>query len=886
MKDSDREALRAKYASPKEDSLTVGVSDDYSLGHYAGLINRGLLSTAWLDQIPFIDAKLPKAETTTQRALVSGVGAMGMAGVLKKGAKEALGTLASPGGPSAKSTTRLLGEDFVKTAESNKKLFYGSELGGGMGAQYGMEYFGSKDFEHSAGGDIYQEVFGKYANPAKEATGAVGGGVVGGVAATVPLSPGLAMARYTVNKGMNFVSKKLNVDPTGSQSQAQSAIEGRVGEGVGGSLVDKAQKQNITPEVRKQLTLAEQTGDQRLLELEADLLAMYPEMSDAMKNRYSSVARTIKDSLSETINPEDVDPSIVRQHLDTLLELRIQAAKSMLAERTSDLSVGIDKERAESLAKLLVLDAEAAASDQADQLWSNIPELKALNVPTNARNTLFEILSNMTTSRVKKELINNKVPWFLRKHIGNLDKNGDFEPGTLDDLTTVEEIIDLRKQINRARREEWASKVPDREKIAILNKVDDSLLNDLSVLDKTASEEYRIAREYHSDMVKRFRQGDVGEMLGFKITGEQNVPDTMILEGITGKSPRARQRIDSLLVAMERTGNIPEMREYMEEFIKDEFRSIAGHGEDFSVSRAEQWLGNNRDVMARFPELRRKMENAVQTGKYLKDQTELRSPSKSAAAVFLNSPPGTEIAKVLRSKNPKKAMQELLLLVGTDPSKKAFYGTQQAFLEELLRSSRSGLPSSDGVQFISGSKLNSLLKSPAVKDTMPLLLNAKQIKRLRMAAKEFELLESARKKGRSGRNLDLDTSGVFFDTLWRMGAVRIGRLLSAGQGDLHTPSLIQRLGQKLRAQGLEPAKVLLRDAVLSTDDTLMKALLTKTHIESGTNNKQLEKMIREERAAKSVIRAWFLRKAVELGVGNDPEEDDLYDEFTQDIGMY
>ena len=130
----------------------------------------------------------------------------------------------------------------------------------------------------------------------------------------------------------------------------------------------------------------------------------------------------------------------------------------------------------------------------------------------------------MADNKVAKSL--NKLPQVVKTFIGRINAKGKFIPGSLSkDGGTVQELKSLRSELLREVRAEKAKDAPDRAKISLLQDLQQSLLADMDV---PGDDALTIALGFSRGLNQRFRQGDVGMILGYQKSGEGAVPSLLI----------------------------------------------------------------------------------------------------------------------------------------------------------------------------------------------------------------------------------------------------------------------------------------------------------------------------------------------------------------------
>jgi len=167
-------------------------------------------------------------------------------------------------------------------------------------------------------------------------------------------------------------------------------------------------------------------------------------------------------------------------------------------------------------------------------------------------------------------------------------------------------------------------------------------------------------------------------------------------------------------------------------------------------------------------------------------------------------------------------------------------GFRQSLVDSLINEATS----SRGI--VGGSALKTILDNPRTKAQLMEGLTADQRRRLnqfRNDALQRERIEEARP---SAAGLIRANDPLWAQIASRVGFAELGRRVSRGMGGgtIQTPGIFVSLGNTLRDRGLDPARGIVRDAILG-DEELLKALLSK-------------EVIKVDSPQYNKIYAWFL----------------------------
>lgn len=257
------------------------------------------------------------------------------------------------------------------------------------------------------------------------------------------------------------------------------------------------------------------------------------------------------------------------------------------------------------------------------------------------------------------------------------------------------------------------------------------------------------------------------------------------------------------------------------------------------------------------------MEAAVNSGNALKLAEGLKKPSQSPAAVVLGAPPGKEMNRIVSSADPRAAAKDLVQKLSSDQTERALPAMRRAAVDWLMdaSSSRTVLDSGEN-PVILGNKLNSALNDPATMGALGEILTPDQIARLKTVRNSALRVQTAQRADASEGVLN-DFEGMVSEAIRRVLAAGLGRNVGrqAGMGGtVQIPGQFVKFSDRLRDAGLDPARKLVIDAVMSEDDKLLKSLLLLPE------GKPLSRMATDQ------INAWVYATAYQYGLPLDSDE--------------
>lgn len=608
-----------------------------------------------------------------------------------------------------------------------------------------------------------------------------------------------------------------------------------------------------------QLTLAELAEEPGLLSLQQSIARSSDTLSATNQERVAAVNDLSRATLqgATRIDTDDVNPQEARAFLDSLIEERIQIARIQTEEAVARLGPNAPREQANRIARQKIDEALDAARTQERELYA-AADLTVPAAPTTAARETENITREVMSNRARD--VSKVLPAQARRFLGRVDpESGEFIPGDfLTRTSSLDELVTLRSELLGSAARERAKPAPDRFKLSVLARLDDALLQDMSVADST-DQALATARAFSRDLNQRFRQGDVGDILGFEVTREASVPPSLTLETTIGRpGMRAAEAADQLMRAVQVSGDPPAMQQAISDFLTDEFLRASQRGGDFNPTLAQNYLARRQDVLSRFPELRQRLEAATAAGDAQMAAEGLRNPRQSPAAVVLRAPPGKEIERLLSSPRPREATQQVIGLLNTDGTQRALPAMRHAFVDFLLeRSTNTGQQLGDA-GLLSGVRLRDLMASPAVQQVAETLLTPAQRRTIDRVVATQTRLERGMRAPESAEGILTGPRHMLAELGRRFAAASLGRQAgrAAGSGGtVQIPGQFVRVADEMAARGLDPARTVLVDAVMSPNPDLLRALLLETP--TGP---------RRRRMIEAPLNAWALAAAQQYGI--------------------
>jgi len=572
------------------------------------------------------------------------------------------------------------------------------------------------------------------------------------------------------------------------------------------------------------LTAAQKIEEESLLSLEASVLESTPELSIERQRQLSDVNKVIRSAMQEEVR--EIPTAKVKDYLRELLDTRLSMAAARSDERLAELGVSGTQEDINRIAREEILRVRKAARNQERQLHRSIDQDAA--VPTTAAQEKY-VEFTLDLGKAQQE----DIPAAARKFLDpgtEQAPNGNF----FGDETTVRELRSLQGKLRETARSAEADFKFNEARVA--NELADAITEDIAntVGGPEVREAVDVAVAFSRDFNDRFTRGPVGRLLGADKRGGDAVPSSLTLQSTVGvRGPRAKVETDALIEAVRRSGDEEVMRKHISDFLITDFKRSVLVDNRVNQAAARNFLKQNEEVLARFPETRRAMERAQIAAGELEALEQFADPLISRASVFVNAPLGTEIQSAIKTAKPQEAMEGLVALTRQDPTGQAERGLKAAFMDFLMRKSliTKSLDKNDQA-FVSGAELIKQLDDPEVLAAMKGLFTREELQRIVKIKNTAVVLDRARKATQAGEGVIGDTPGQITSLLGRVIGAQGGRVIAGktGGGTVQTPGIIaSQVARLLKAGVQDPARRLLNDAI--QDESLFRVLLMpgKTH---------------------------------------------------------
>jgi hypothetical protein len=669
------------------------------------------------------------------------------------------------------------------------------------------------------GGYIAREKFPE--TPAASFIGEVLGGVTpAGVVTAAKIVPTVIGARLA-----RAIIKPFT--PTGARTRAAQRVQGAARQ------PGAAMGEDVLPEAG--LTPAQRTGDEGLLSLERSVIESSEQLigkSDEQIAQATAAIRSAVDDFGGHVPIEKTEVALEesRKYIQSLMDTRMRIAALRADERIAALGPKSTREDANLIAREEIVAARKAVNDQTNELWAAIPEtyvnkageeVPLLLKTENSTSAFADVVAN--TPRAQQD----DIPDIARKFL-DPESNQKFSPEE-----SVKELQGLRSKLLEEGRKARAA--GDNNTARIANDLADAVLADLGAqvdnITGEAGEALRAALDSTAYMKEIFDRGPVGKVLAVDVRGAPKTPEALTLETTIGKGgPRAKVETEALIAA----ADTPALKGAVEDFLLDEFNRRALSGNKLDRKKAEAFLLRNKETLDKFPELRTRIQSAVDAESVAALRAEkaeglaqrLNDPKVSRAAVFLKEPVEGAMERIAKSPKPDRVMREIIKQARRDPTGDALKGLKTGLGDLLLSRASTRTVTAAGDLLVSGKVMRRMLEEGPVSKMFKTLLSPEEQKRMLDIVDVAEKVEKAvLAKGRP-EGIIADNPSLLFSTLARIAGAQLGRKTAqmTGGGTVQTPGIMSNLFKKALTAGTQdPARRLIIDAM--DDEKLYTALL-------------------------------------------------------------
>jgi len=403
---------------------------------------------------------------------------------------------------------------------------------------------------------------------------------------------------------------------------------------------------------------------------------------------------------------------------------------------------------------------------------------------------------------------------------------------------TLGDLQDIRSQLLAEIRKEKAQPAPNWNRVRLMeniaNGADDGtggILDDMLATGVSGVEE---AHAFSRGLNEKFTRGEMGKILGYGRRGGDAVSPENTMSVVYGKE--TGRTMDQMIAAA------PESRGQIEGWLKSHYLEAVVPGGKFDAGAHRMFMRRMRErgVFERFPELEQQFNQAATATNRAealgKRAANVRSMSydggRSRAALYLNSPTGTEMDRLLEQRSRASIFARgIVRKVGNDPV--ARQGLKAEFVESVFRAS--SREDTELGPVLNGASARVRFRELDRNGTMDALgFTAAEKKRLADIVDEVTLID--RKPKDIPDDLVGDAASEAAQFLARWSGANVGGATSKGGASLQSAQIASsKFRQILNKLTTNKAARLIADA--QNDPELYKALLT-TSRDSTERQKQ------------------------------------------------
>lgn len=720
-----------------------------------------------------------------------------------RGSGQAAGALV----PAAKAAQTLKGAGGV-LGNIADDAFAGMTTRAGMGAEIaaGGVSAGARDLVADAGGGEVAQNIAAMASPMGIPAAMAATRGAGAVAKQLPLTGYLSRMAGDVkssifpmtNSGAREVARNRLIDVAGGQANAEEYAA------------------RISPQ--SPLTPAQQIEEPEFFGLEAALRNESPAARKRLDGRIDNLEKETREYLG-LMGEGDVGAAqsfmdMRTNSFETSMRNRSGLLERMADERLENVGPRQSEMGASQVTSAKLKDELNKELAEERRLWSEIP--KEVKVDTSStRDTVEELISS--------------TPWAQRRNIPADIRTAFGENGAIGDNPSVKELHGLYSEMRRVARSAMAGNDQNKDMARIANEVAEAILTDLGSAEgpENVAQSLSAARAFSRTLHEKFDRGAVGAILKRTIDGDTTMNSAVALNRTIGTGgPGGRAALDELGEAT------PSILNEADDFLRGKFldAAVSASG-DFSASKARTWMRQNRETLAKLPEMRDELAGALRSKESAaalraRSEARIKLSEKGPGAKFAATPSHKAALSIIGARDPVKTAKSLVQTARKDETGEALGGLKASLSNFLISSSM------DKSGALSGASLRHALRDERLSGAMQAVLGPDEFKRLETVAASLAKAELSRKASPGGPVLDTPANTIL-DTIVRMQAARIGGAAGAGGGmggSLQTANIFaDRARNALYNLTNRKAREILGAAI--EDGELMKALMTQATVE-------------------------------------------------------
>ena len=707
------------------------------------------------------------------------------------------------------------------------KLFSGVNGAAGNAAKEGLEtlarrpatYTGA-ELASGAGSGVGLELANEVApdSPAAQTIGQI----IGGVLAPAGVLNPTRIGGNAVSKGIKRIATPFT--ESGARVRSEDYIRGGVSDAEG--VASKLDDETIT-----NLTPAQRSGEKALIELENAAAEFDPNIAKSLAKRKEDNMSTLDNEISNIRGEGDVGD--LQSHLGgrqekltQILDDRLNKANQAVESKIAKMTPRMREAQASGIAREELEGALSQSRAQEKQLWNKIPE-DVLVEKKNIKSSFDELIKETPRAQqgdIPKSLMNRFFAQPPQEKLNLVNERGGPLIGNAAPQTdSLRELQGLRSKLLEESR--IARSDGNYNKARIHDDLAEAVLEDMGAVSGRVQGDIgrsiRDAIDFSRGLNEKFTRGEVGKVLGFAKEGGAKTAPELTLQKLIGGG---RVKGDISLRQMLDAADTPELRDSVENFVKEKLENAAIKNGKVNSAAAKQFAKDNSDILDKFPDLRKEIDNLSQTNDSFLARTKktegikkaLTNESKNNVSKFINAAVDKEFDMILRSKNPTKFMKELVNRASKDTTGKASAGLRASAIDYVMKKS-----TKEGA--LNGkSLLDNINRDKKLRDSLSEVLKPDEMQRLRKIGGELNALQQT---GKTGSSIINDDPSKLLETFLSIHGANWGASLGKGAGSIQTANIgSNRVKSLFRKITKDKAEKILKQAV--EDKDLMKALLT------------------------------------------------------------
>ena len=498
---------------------------------------------------------------------------------------------------------------------------------------------------------------------------------------------------------------------------------------------------------------------------------------------------------------------------------------------------------ANSIVRNAIDDALKAARSQEDELWRSIP----LGAKGGVSRTIAKY------KEIKGKLSSSELEDIPSVAINKISPSAQVRKGPKGTArakvkrTSVKELYGLYKKLGQVASNARAGDTPNFNKARIAEELREAILSDLDKFTgpDDVSALVSAARAYSNELNKKFSQGPVGKVLGYKRQGGARVDEELTIDTLlSGRRVKGKLGVKALTQATDDPNALEGISLYLRGELLDKVDPNTGR---IPPRAFQTFASQNAELLELVPSLSKQLSVAETADDILRRVTNRKESfrrtfdKKSSTAInrLINANVNKEVKTILNSPDPVQSMKSLVRSARKDKSGEALKGLKAALSEYLIDI----VTSKSKLDVGNRPMINALTLDRNLRDanfTAPLreVFTAQEMANIRTASKNMAAIQKVSMSDASERIIN-DKAGYLLEKSAQIVGAKIGAKLSGtAGGSIQSASIGSSAARKfLNNLTGDKAKQLLVDAV--SDPELMRVLLTHNKA-----NKVNERVIR------------------------------------------